>query len=121
MGFSTFGKMGVATMGIAAASVLFPSTAFALGAGDNYRIGNTGEGSVAACSVNSVHTNPETGKRYMLTAGHCVDPKASDGELKEGGSLLTTVKPARKSAGLSVTTSRWTTETAIHVTGRSSS
>lgn len=71
-------------MGIVAASALFPGAAFALGAGDNYRIGNTGEGSVAACSVNSVHTDPDTGKHYMLTAGHCVDPKASDGELKNG-------------------------------------
>lgn len=84
MGFSTFGKMGVATMGIVAASALFPGAAFALGAGNNYRVGNTGEGSIAACSVNSVHTDPDTGKHYMLTAGHCVDPKASDEELKNG-------------------------------------
>lgn len=84
MGFSTFGKIGVATMGIVAASAFFPGAAFALGAGDNYRVGNTGEESIAACSVNSVHTDPDTGKHYMLTAGHCVDPKASDGELKEG-------------------------------------
>lgn len=68
---------GAATITMAAA---LPSSAFALGAGDGYQVGNTGKSPTASCSVNSVHTGSD-GKKYMVTAGHCVDELSKTGDV----------------------------------------